>query len=527
VLREGLPLVAPDDTLETISHITHGGLWQPVRVSFDGAGGNNEEFLLTVGKVFPPQEPGATTLAPAIPTYYEKVSRDRLPTSLQLDRMILGYAKETDGPNRGQWRQQVKVYYASPYLTRAKRNDEPRAESMALQFLRIHSLVQRQLGLNNLYARGDKNGGVTTLWLLEVSALWPAEDDDPSILAQLGPRTPTPNIGPLKGPTEPATTPLMKPWNVPIAGNADNAPDEILFWKSGMPRSEAEWVREIAHEYGHVAFPPFSGFSPPLEPYANGLLGETLVLLWAAESPGRFNGDVPQPAVLPVGAVPPAPGDKTAVPPAVNATDMDDPLVASFAEHVNRQALPAIKLFDAEGPMSPLRTKTDRQGLRYLQGLAVYLERVYGAQTLGATFQPLSLKASTIDDPLRRRQLMNTGTLLDTVPTALDPAVPPKSLKIWLPGAMTTDMSSADLIARAPGKLKSGAKANVWLYVPRGTDSLRIDGPGAGKLQSVGLPFTTAENACRVYFGGKSGWQSFELAAGGDVRIDGAGLERK
>ena len=33
-LVEGLPLVAPDDTLDTIATLAHGGLWKPLKLSF-------------------------------------------------------------------------------------------------------------------------------------------------------------------------------------------------------------------------------------------------------------------------------------------------------------------------------------------------------------------------------------------------------------------------------------------------------------------------------------------------------------
>ena len=34
-LMEGLPRVAPDDTLDTIATLAHGGLWKPLKLSFN------------------------------------------------------------------------------------------------------------------------------------------------------------------------------------------------------------------------------------------------------------------------------------------------------------------------------------------------------------------------------------------------------------------------------------------------------------------------------------------------------------
>ena len=44
-----------------------------------------------------------------------------------------------------------------------------RAETLAAQFLKVHALFQNATGLSNPYSEND----ITTLWLPEVSALWP------------------------------------------------------------------------------------------------------------------------------------------------------------------------------------------------------------------------------------------------------------------------------------------------------------------------------------------------------------------
>ncbi len=45
------------------------------------------------------------------------------------------------------------------------------------------------------------------------------------------------------------------------------------------PRIPAEWIREIAHEYGHLMLASPSGYSKP-ESWANGVLGERLFIHW-------------------------------------------------------------------------------------------------------------------------------------------------------------------------------------------------------------------------------------------------------
>jgi len=51
----------------------------------------------------------------------------------------------------------------------------------------------------------------------------------------------------------------------------------IYLYAAGAPRAPAEWVRQLAHEYGHVALPGIGGFSETDDPWADGHLGELLL----------------------------------------------------------------------------------------------------------------------------------------------------------------------------------------------------------------------------------------------------------
>lgn len=499
VLRGGLPLVAPDDTLESIASLAHGGLWSPKRFTYDpallageglGAPLPKAEFLVTDGKLFPPVAPGTGELS-RVPPYYALVPVERLPASLQLDKMVAGYQRLTKGPNRGQWRQIARVFYASPFLTQGKRDDLPRARALCEQFMRVHAAFEGALGSVNLYTRGDRDEGVTTLWLLENSALWPEDDEDPSILAQLGARMPGVNTGIEKTATEPTTTATYLPW-MALAGQVESHGGEIMFWKAPLARPETEWLREVFHEYGHVALPPFGGFRPPLEPYGNGLMGETLGQMWAAQSPERFG--------IPAGKS----GD--------------------LLLQVGNQALPSLQKFLAEGPYSPLRAAGNRDGLRYLQGLTTYLERVYGPKMLGRALTPLANRAARVSDIATRRSLMDSRTLLNSVETNWR-QMSGQTQPIYLSGALSIPRTAASLVARDGATLRAGSRTRAMLWVPRGADSLRIE--GGARLRAVGLPFAAQGEALRVYFGGKSGWQTFSLVAGATTKVGAARFERK
>ena len=534
VLGDGLPLIAPTDVLSDIAQLVHDDAWTPRSFTFDGgsdqigapkiqSNADDGHLLVTDGQLFPPPLPGASDLAPRTPALYSKLDEKQLPASLKLNKMVAGYARQQSGPNQGQWRQIVRVLYASSRLTENKRDDLPRARALAEQFLKVHDYYQNDLGLSNLYAQGDRDAGVTTLWLLEVSALWPSDDKDPRVLAQLGPLMPSVNTGKTSIDATPETTETMRPW-APIAGNVESAPGEILFWKAGLKRPEAEWLRELFHEYGHVSIPPVGGFRPPLEPYGNGFIGETLGMMWAAQNPAQFViqvQDEPQtPAfATPVAATAPA----TVSAPESDVAEMRD----NIAQHLQTHALPARALFVASGPNAPFAEAGDQQALLYLSGLTVYLERVYGAPLLGRALGPLAQSASQAQNTAMRRSLLRPGNVFSAIEANWQqPWRADNTLPIWLPGALNARLDAPTLVNRGAITLPKGTRASAWLWVPPGTGELRIEGKGAGNLSVLGTAFASKGDIARVYFA-TNGWQKITLVAQDNATIEQAKFVRK
>lgn len=534
VLSDGLPLIAPDDVLRDIAQLIHDDTWTPRSFSFDGgtdqigapiiqSNADDRQLLVTDGQLFPPPLPGTSDIAPRTPALYGKLDDKQLPTSLKLSKMVAGYARQQSGPNKDQWRQVVRVLYASSRLTENKRDDLPRARALAEQFLKVHSYYQDDLGLSNLYAEGDRDAGVTTLWLLEVSALWPSDDKDPRVLAQLGPLMPSVNTGKSTLEAAPETTALMRPW-VPIAGNVESAPGEILFWKAALVRPEAEWLRELFHEYGHVSIPPIGGFRAPLEPYANGFIGETLGMMWAAQNPSQFVIQVQNEAVAPTFVTPVAATPPATVP--ANGNDVTE-MRADIAEHLQSHALPARALFVASGPNAPLSEAGDEQALLYLSGLTVYLERVYGAPLLGRALSPLAQRARQTQGVAARRSLLRPGNLFSSVESNWQqPWRADNTLPIWLPGALNARLDAATLVNRGAITLPKGTRAATWLWVPPGTGELSIEGKGAGSLSVLGTAFAAKGDIARVYFAA-NGWQKITLVAQDNATISATKFVRK
>jgi len=57
--------------------------------------------------------------------------------------------------------------------------------------------------------------------------------------------------------------------------------EHLYLYSIDTERQPAEWIRELAHEYGHEVIPGIGGFAKP-EEWANGLLGERLFVEWLA-----------------------------------------------------------------------------------------------------------------------------------------------------------------------------------------------------------------------------------------------------
>ena len=358
----------------------------------------NVDLLITQGQLFPGERREAradddkTRLAPL----YRNVAPDVLPPVLKLGYMTVGFERLSAGPDRGLWQQAARVYYPHQLFTQNNRNDRPRAEALCAQFLRVRALDRAALGLENNY----QTDGVTELWLSEVSALWPDDDDDIEMADLRGARMPPVNVkAPDNSPPQIAPLPLSAPWMA--AGQIESAPGDIVFFKTGQTRSEWEWLREIAHEYGHVVLPPAAGFRPPLEPYGNGALGETLAMLWIAPDAADYDVSniiktgapnsptVRMASVSPIAALPQAPqtGRNTVseVEPVWN--NSPQAMTTEALGHIRQNALPDLRLWNAQGPNSPLRHDTGAAGLDYFRGFGVWIERVYGGEVLGATAQ--------------------------------------------------------------------------------------------------------------------------------------------
>jgi hypothetical protein len=478
-LRAGFPLRASDQTLQILSDDVARGAWKPLRSTFqfpaieysnEGAkapANPSRELLMTSGNL--PLSDNGGMLVGRTPSLYRSLDA-AIPPALRMNQTIFGYAR--DGAS---WRQIVRVLYV------ANGNSQVRAERTCLQFLRLWTILNATLGRSNIYAKD----GVTTLWMTTEAAEWPQKP----------------------------------PENWSAGAWIDSSPDQMILFRVGEMRPEAEWLREIAHEYSHIAWPPFAGFQSPLEPFGNGRMGETLLMLWAAQSPQAFFDD----------------GEA--------ALAQRHTLV-----HVERHALPALQNWLERNPQKAFSTSGDKNALNQLLGLAIEIERVYGADVLRraldnaapggfAPWREAAIEYSMRRTTKRKPVVLRASDLMRGFQSAMNQSAAKawpmgNNWPIWLPGAVAApNRNAVELANRASLKMKTGATVAAWIYVPTGAKALRVLvqnlGSGTMPLKVVGSwQATNARDGLLISLVGRAGWQRLELRAVKDVALSGARFER-
>ena len=140
----------------------------------------------------------------------------------------------------------------------------------------------------------------------------------------------------------------------PVGGKAVGT--DVYVFDTGAPRSRIEWVRTLAHEWGHLTLsvPAAEGFRAP-EFSASGFLGERLFLKWLREEQA---------------------GGKNA--PLDDGTDS-----AGLDLYHQRQVAPLIARFQVLGPEAPVMSGTDVAAMDLYIGAVLAADSALGSETAG------------------------------------------------------------------------------------------------------------------------------------------------
>ncbi|MFO8082510.1 MAG: hypothetical protein R6V07_19695, partial [Armatimonadota bacterium] len=148
---------------------------------------------------------------------------------------------------------------------------------------------------------------------------------------------------------------------------AEQYEDDIFIYDVGRDRKPEEWLRQIAHEWGHYALPTMGRFSQP-EPDAAGVLGEALFLQLLAREAGLVVDD-PWPSGRAQAAV----------------DGLWDNGEVALHELLTDTRERTIDLWLREGPNSQLAAGLGEDSFNYLVGMLLWVEAAHGHDILRST----------------------------------------------------------------------------------------------------------------------------------------------
>lgn len=150
---------------------------------------------------------------------------------------------------------------------------------------------------------------------------------------------------------------------------AETYDQNLYFYNLPELRTPLEWLREAAHEMGHVLLPKVGRFTEP-EPWGNGHLGERLGLQWLAQEAGLAAG-APWPASAAQEHLRTFWGGQ-AVP---------------LAGYLAQRCRPLLDTWTQAGAASPLLTQGNEAALSHFLGFMLWVQAAHGDALLAVTLQ--------------------------------------------------------------------------------------------------------------------------------------------
>lgn len=420
--QNGFPQSAAPDVLADIATFADHNQWQMKSNLFDVANplGTNEStfFIYTDGNITAP----ATD--PKTAPIYRNIPISQLPAELNSTQILYIYSIPASSYYSGLATLQLKVRFSDP-------GDAALAAHLAQMMLQAKLIDDNFL---------NRNPAVLTLWLESVGADWPNPTDTKS--------------------------------NWEAAAKVDSEPNSIMVFRIHEPRTDTEWMRELMHEYGHVAWPDFKTFVPPIEPNANGVLSETMTPIWFAQN-----------------------------------TDDDEDNKKIIYPLIQQTALPVLQNWLHEGPNSEMATGTDEIARQYLQGLCVYVDRVYGTKVLSDAIAKIKDHNNTAKD------------ILDVFPESITNN---EIKSIYLPAAaINAPIDLTSLINKSPVNFTTNTAVDFQIYIPKETTQISIPWTGEGTISAKSTFGTSVANQQKLILDvkGISGWYKLQLQLDGNVAL--------
>lgn len=321
------------------------------------------------------------------------------PDWLRFNRLCYGYVLEDE---RRAWRQRFRIHYVSEFL--AGQDYSGLAEDMCGLFLRLYWLGKDAINVETRFA----NDGVIDVWLMKGGQ--PGAEQRPAYT------------------------------------------EDLFFYGIDTPRPGIEWIREVAHEYGHQVIPPVDGYSNVVEPWATGIIGERLFLPWLAT----------------LGF-----GLKSAQGPfAATSADYD--------RYYRTNVLADVNFFLDRGPSETLGADRTKPGWRYLHGFLSYVNGQYGSGVLTATFKAGRKLAP--GEYMTGIDLVRAFQQVQRAPRAftMAPRLPIPSL------STSASMDGQGCMGGRAVTVHQGDRLAWWVYLPAGVWEVNVV-PSAPTTATLGI----------------------------------------
>lgn len=158
----------------------------------------------------------------------------------------------------------------------------------------------------------------------------------------------------------------------PETGGGEEWRGNLYYYNTADNRSSIEWIREIAHEYSHLAFAAIGGSYTQPEAWANGYIGERILVRWLARGAGGGPAMVEQ-------------------------------VWGTFSGYPNFARLlvtPEETLYETQGPSEAWLARRDAVGMNYVIGFLLWVDDNQGSRFLGDLLATMTARHETSPESL-------------------------------------------------------------------------------------------------------------------------------
>jgi hypothetical protein len=271
------------------------------------------------------------------------------------------------------------------------------------------------------------------------------------------------------------------------AAGAERVDSDLLLYDVATERKPVEWLREVAHEWGHLVLPEIGGFEAP-EKTAEGYLGESLLLGYLADEAEEMTG---------------RPLDDAATERLLASMWSGEPV--DLAAYLDARWTERVARWLEEGPDSPAAVGRSEKAMDHFVGSVLYVAAAHGDEVLARLLA--DLRGRSVADFVRTyKEAVTRMAAAEGLSVAADLFVPATSNVVSAPFSRT---------ARTDGvTVPPNGHATYRVYTSEGTWNLLVEAQAVQAAFSVSVDGSEVGQARLTAAGGKAGCELGELSDG-------------